>query len=80
MLRKRLQLHSIVSTAENSEEARDLRQMVHAESAFGFLFIRYEQEWFWWEIVVMGRKLLFMLIATFIRSPLEQLRARDDRP
>jgi hypothetical protein len=35
---------------------------------WGFLFERYEQEYYWWQMVVICRKFLLTLIATFLFS------------
>ena len=43
------------------------------ERRFGFMFRRYEDEWFWWELVILGRKLCYSMCGTLLASPMEQL-------
>jgi len=46
---------------------------VNVRKAFGFLYMGMEQDYYFWEVVVMGRKIAIVLISVFLRSAGTQL-------
>jgi len=71
VLRQRSRLNAIMNP--NKEEAETIEEMRKCERRFGFLFRRYEDEWFWWELVILARKLTYLMCGSLMTSPLEQL-------
>ena len=43
-----------------------------ATGLYGFLFRHYEERQFWWEMMVLGRKLIFALIVNLPKAPEQQ--------
>jgi len=40
---------------------------------FGWMFLRYEKEWYWWELVILGRRFLFCLaVVEMKQAPMVQ--------
>lgn len=44
----------------------------NAESLYGFLFLHYCEQLFWWELAVLGRKLVFAAIVNLPKAPVQQ--------
>jgi len=73
ILSRRDDLQALVGVDPNSVEAEDLQQLAVLTHRFGFIFKRYEQKFYYWELMLLGRKLIICVIATLLHNPLEQM-------
>jgi len=64
VLKQRSRLNALI--APGAEDALLVEELRQCERRFGFLFRRYEDEFFWWEIVILGRKLTYCLCGTLM--------------
>jgi len=45
---------------------------------FGFLYKRYEREWFWWQLMVIAQKFGIVLIRVFLAQSIYQGSFHDE--
>ena len=75
VLKQQTRLNALVLSpvVPSEEDANMIQELKRCERRFGFLFRRYEDEYFWWEVVILSRKLTYGLCGTLMAAPMEQL-------
>ena len=66
----------LMALDRKSASAADLlkrEELLTATRGFGFLFERYEDEYYYWEVVIMMRKVCYVMVGSLMRSPIEQI-------
>uniref|UniRef100_A0A7S0X8I7 Tyrosine-protein kinase ephrin type A/B receptor-like domain-containing protein n=1 Tax=Mantoniella antarctica TaxID=81844 RepID=A0A7S0X8I7_9CHLO len=73
LLRDRSRLMALHHKSASPADWLKREELMTAKRRFGFLFLRYEDDCYYWEIVVVLRKLFYIVVGTLMRSPIEQI-------
>lgn len=73
LLRDRSRLMALDPKSASLADSLKREELLKAKRRFGFLFERYEDEYYYWEVVIMIRKVCYVMVGSLMRSPIEQI-------